>query len=517
MPFRGTATPRAGRARYAIGALFAVVAFFAIATDALAKTPHVNIVSQSGPPPGPIPANTSYYTTIQAAVNATRRNYGDWVLVEPGVYHEEVLVTGAHSGIYIRGMNRNTVILDGKHEPKPGGSNGILVEQANNVWIENLTARNFDRANEKGEGDPAGGGGNEIWWTGQKQGESDEQSGQNKARGWWGSYLTAYDDGLNGGYGIFAQHTHEGSWENIYASGFNDSGIYIGACWECKARVSKATMEYNAVGYSGSNSGGRLVIEKSVFRQNSAGIVPNGENPGDGPPPQNGKCNAHRPHSPYVKFSSTSIERCTVFKENLVTENNNLEVPANHSTEKAPWGVGVELPGDAADLVENNVITKNVNNGVLGFEYPNPFPPEEGCTQELEEKGACTRTIYFQLTGNKIANNTFEENGTSGAEFASDITLQGGIFPYHQHTSNNNCVSGNSLTGATFPANIEGTWGCQNTTTPPPNNGLAAIGYLVILSEQSALLRKPVGQPVPPPQETMPEPCKGVPSNPLCP
>ena len=498
MPLRGSISPRgalrAGRVRYVLGAALAIVAFCAMtATASAAKTPHVNIVSQSGPPEGPIPPNTSYYTTIQAAVNATRKNFGDWVLVEPGTYDEEVLVTSAHSGIHIRGMNRNTVILDGKGEAAPGGSNGIEVLKSNNVSIENMTARNYDRP------EPDGPEGNAFYWDG---GEDSEKIG---AHGWIGKYLTAYDTTLNGGYGIFTQNEKEGEWENVYASGYNDSGLYIGACWECKARVSKATIEYNAVGYSGSNSGGRLVIEKSTFRHNSAGIVPNGENPGDGPPPQNGVCDAHKPHSPYVKFTSTNIARCTIFKENLITENNDLEVPANPSTEKAPWGVGVELPGDAADLVENNVITKNVNNGVLGFEYPNPYPPEEG-----------SKTIYFQLTGNKIANNTFEENGTSGAEFASDITLQGGIYPYHSHTSVNNCVSGNTLTGATFPANIEGTWGCQNTTTPPPNNGLAAIGYLVILSEESAM-RKAVTQPAPPPQETMPEPCEGVPTNPLCP
>jgi hypothetical protein len=495
-----------GIARVALAVLIAALALAATASSALAKKPpHVNIVRQAGPPPGPIPANTSYYTTIQAAVNATRKNFGDWVLVEPGLYHEEVTVTGAHSGIHIRGMNRNTVILDGQHEPKPEGSNGIYIFKANNVSVENLTARNYDRA------EPDGSNGNEIWWMGAN--ENEEKEG---AHGWYGKYLTAYDDGLNGGYGIFAQHEKEGSWENIYASGFNDSGIYIGACWECKAHVSKATMEYNAVGYSGSNSGGQLVIEKSTFRHNSAGIVPNGENPGDGPPPQNGMCNAKRPHTPYHLFTSTSIARCTVIKENLVTENNDLEVPANPSTEKAPWGVGVELPGDMGDLVENNTITDNVNNGVLGFEYPNPYPPEE-CSKELEEKGICTRTIYFQFTGNKIADNTFANNGTSGAEFASDITLQGGIYPHGKFTSDNNCVSGNTLSGTTFPAEIEGTWGCQNTTTPPPNNGLAAIGYLVILSEESVLLRKAVGQPAPPPQETMPEPCEAVPSNPLCP
>jgi hypothetical protein len=499
-----------GRARYALGALLAVVAFGAMTGSAVAKlAPHIEIVSQSGPPEGPVPPNTSYFTTIQGAVNATRKETGDWVLIEPGLYHEEVLVTAAHSGIHIRGMNRNTVILDGQHETGPNGGNGILVKKANNVWIDNLTARNYDR------GTSTGSNGNEIWWSGSETDSNKET--KMSAHGWWGSYLTAYDDGLTGGYGIFTQHEKEGSWDHIYASGFSDSGIYIGACWECQAKVSNATVENNAVGYSGSNAGGRLVIEKSTFRHNSAGIVPNGENPGDGPPPQNGICNAKRPRTPYYLFTSTNIEHCFILKENLVTENNSLEVPANSSTEKAPWGVGVELPGDMGDLVENNTITNNVNNGVLGFEYPNPYPPSTGCTKELEEKGVCVRTIYFQLAGNKIANNTFVNNGTSGKEFASDITLQGGIYPHGKFTSDNNCVSGNSLTGATFPAAIEGTWGCQNTTTPPPNNGLAAIGYVVVLSEESAKLRKAVGQPAPPPQESMPEPCKGVPSNPRCP
>jgi hypothetical protein len=494
-------------------ALLAVGLFAVTATSAVAmKTPHVNIVRQSGPPGGPIPANTSYYTTIQAAVNATRKNAGDWVLIEPGTYTEEVTVSKEHSGIHIRGMDRNTVILDGQHKAKPGGSNGIYIFKANNVWVENLTARNYDRADSEGKPDPLGSGGNEIWWMGAN--ESEKKQG---AHGWWGSYLTAYDDGLNGGYGIFAQHMKEGSWENIYASGFNDSGIYIGACWECKARVSKATIEYNAVGYSGSNAGGNLVIEKSTFKHNSAGIVPNGENPGDGPPPQNGICHAKKPSSPYYLFTSTNIEHCFIVKENLVEDNNNLEAPANNSTSKAPWGVGIELPGDMGDLVENNTIVNNVNNGVLGFEYPNPYPPTPGCTKELEEKGTCVRTIYFQLAGNKIANNTFVNNGTSGKEFASDITLQGGIYPHGKYTSDNNCVSGNSLTGPTFPAAIEGTWGCGNATTPPPNNGLAGIGYVVVLSEESATLRKGVGQPAPGPQETMPEPCKAVPTNPLCP
>ena len=475
--------------RYALIAALAAIVFGLTAATALASKPHVNIVSQSGPPAGEIPSNTSYFTTIQAAVDASKAH--DWVLIEPGVYDEEVKVEKAQSGIFIRGMDRNSVILDGQHKPLPGGSNGIEVYEANNVWIENLTVRNFDRAT------PDGPGGNEIWWNG---GAESKRIG---AHGWYGSYLTAYDDGLDGGYGIFTNNETKGWWNEIYASGFNDSGMYLGACWECRAHISGATMEDNAVGYSGSNSGGELVIEKSTFRNNSAGIVPNSENPGDGPPPQDGRCNGHKPSNPTPRITTTELERCTVLKENLVTENNNLDAPANPSTAPAPWGVGIELPGDYADLVENNTITNNINNGVLGFEYPNPFPPTE-------------QTLYFALAGNKIADNTFTNNGFSKLPYAGDLTLQGGIFATKKSPSVDNCVSGNAFTDATYPAKIEEAWGCQNATTPAPNNGFGAVEYLLQLQAESEG-RESVAQPDPPAQPTMPEPCKGVPSNPLCP
>jgi hypothetical protein len=486
-----------GRARSAsiksghLGAVLALaaVAFAAMAGSALAVK--VNIVRQGEPPAGKIPHYVHYYKTIQAAVNGSTHN--DWVLIEPGVYTEEVKVTSAQQGLYIRGMDRNGVILDGQHKPKPEGSNGIEVFKTSFVWIENLTVRNFDRATASGPG------GNEIWWNG---GEGSNRIG---AHGWYGKYLTAYDDGLNGGYGIFTNNEKKGEWENIYASGFNDSGMYLGACPECEARINKATMENNALGYSGSNSGGNLVIENSTFSHNTDGIAPNSENPGDGPPPQNGACHPVKPyrkgHKQLPKFTSTEIERCTIFRNNVVAENNNLNAPDNPSTSAAPWGAGIELPGTYADLVEGNLIKNNPTNGVLGFEYPNPFPPQ-------------ANTIYFQLAGNRISNNTFEGNGYAGGAYAGDVLLQGGVFG--EQRSTNNCLSGNKFSAATYPANIEGTWGCQNTTTPNPQNGFGALGYLLELQAASES-RKPEPQPVPPAQPTMPNPCEGAPVNPLCP
>jgi ribosomal protein L24 len=479
----------------------AAIALVVVACGATASAAaaNVNIVRQ-GAPPEKVPPGTTYFTTIQKAVEASTA--GDWVLIEPGTYKEAVKVTSKQSGIWIRGMNRNTVIIDGQNKP----GNGIEIEMANNVWVENLTVKNFDTGCENC--------GNEIWWNG---GAGSAKIG---AHGWFGAYLTAYDTGLNGGYGIFTGNETEGSWKNIYASGFNDSGMYIGACQECKARVTGATMENNALGYSGSNSGGNLVIENSTFRNNSSGIVPNSENPGDPPPPQDGECNRpETPETPTPIITTTNIQRCTVIRNNLITENNNLTVPVNESTARAGFGTGVILPGDYADLIEQNVISKNANDGVFGIEFPNPFLPP---TFEFEEApGVIGHSIFFQLAGNKISNNQFLRNGhPHGGVFTGDVTLASGaneIFHGVESQSKNNCLSGNSFGDGTFPRGIQGTWGCQNNTTPNPGGGLAAYEYIQAAVLEAAALRKETGQPAPPPQPTMPNPCEGVPSNPLCP
>jgi len=274
-------------------------------------------------------------------------------------------------------------------------------------------------------------------------------------------------------------------------------------------------MENNALGYSGSNAGGKLVLEKSVYRRNLVGIAPNSENPGDGPPPQDGECgrpNIENP-DPTPIITSTNIPRCTIIRDNVISENNNLTVPVNGSTGVAPWGAGVELPGDYADLIEDNLITKNPTDGVLGFEYPNPFTPENGFEG----------TLFFQLAGNRVSNNVFSHNGAKGGPFTGDVALMGGfseVFGYPPSNSVNNCVSYNLLADATFPAKIQSTWGCQNKTTPSPGGGLPAVEYLVGLQLESNAIREarpPVGQPAPPPQPSMKNPCEDVPKNPLCP
>jgi hypothetical protein len=239
------------------------------------------------------------------------------------------------------------------------------------------------------------------------------------------------------------------------------------------------------------------VIENSIFRNNSIGLAPNSLNNDDQPPPQDGACNSGANNTPTPTFSSTAIQRCTIFRHNVVANNNNLTAPQDGGSQ-GPWGVGVILPGTYADLVQDNTITGNANYGVLGLEMPNPFPPTAS-------------TIYFQFAGNRIDGNTFSGNATNAANAQrADIGLEGGAFGSMQ--SVNNCLTGNKFKTA-IPADPEGTWGCQHVTTPNP--GATLVGeILALLNESSARHMK--GQKPPHAQPTMPHPCRGAPRNPLC-
>ena len=421
---------------------------------------------------------TGVFVTIQAGVDAAKS--GDWVLVDAGTYNESVVITTP--GIHLRGIDRNMVVVDGQHVV----GDGIVVMKADNVSIENLTVRDFDRPSLDGDH------GNQIWWNG------GDGSGMIGLHGWSGSYLTAYATGLLAGYGIFMSNSVSGSLDQVYASGFNDSGIYLGACRDCEATISHALVENNALGYSGTNAGGHIVVQDSTFQNNSNGIGPNSLNNDDKPPPQDGACNSGQNSSETPTFSSTNIDRCTIFKNNVVANNNNFSAPANSTAGSVPWGNGFVLIGTYADVVDSNTITGNSSAGILGFENPDPFP-------------VTSTTVFFQLSGNKISNNTFSGNATNTDPNAADIVLVGGLFGSRQST--NNCLTGNTL-AKTTPPDLATTWDCSNATTPSP--GGDAFNYILALQSASQA-RTPVAQPAPPPQTTMPDPCAGVPVNALCP
>ena len=70
--------------------------------------------------------------------------------------------------------------------------------------------------------------------------------------------------------------------------------------------------------------------------------------------------------------------------------------------------------------------------------------------------------------------------GNATAPGTADVALEGGVFG--TQNSVNNCFSGNTF-GTSSPADIEGTWGCQNTTTP--NGGDALFAEILKLVAQS--------------------------------
>jgi len=231
------------------------------------------------------------YQTIQEAVDAAQA--GDLVLIAPGTYREAVTVTT--DDIVIRGLDRNTVVLDGDYTL----DNGIRVVGAKHVAVENMTARNFRF--------------NGFFWTG--------------VDGYRGSYLTAI---RNGDYGIYAFDSTNGLFEHSLGTGSPDAGFYIGQCNPCNAVLDDVIGEHNGLGYSGTNSSGNLTIMNSTFRFNRAGIVPNS---GDG--------------------EKLAPQGQNVIVGNLVYDNNSTNSPAINAAMLA-MGNGILIAGGNENQIMRN-------------------------------------------------------------------------------------------------------------------------------------------------------------------
>ena len=480
------------------------------------------------------------YATLQAAVDAAHP--GDWILVGPGDYK----TTGGRSpaaapgspagvliqtpGLWIRGMNRNTVMIDGtkpgspecsnqasaqNYGPKgPSGAlglNGIMVWKADYVWVQNLTVCNF----LNGTG---GDTGNEIWWNG------GANSGRVGGWGFGGDYLNATSTYYGGeataaAYGIFSSDWSGGTWDNTYASNFNDSGYYIGACQSvCDQTVNHAWAEYNALGYSGSNSGGQLVIENSQFDQNEDGFDTNSQN-GDNPPPQDGEC----PNGGISPITHT--HSCWVFIDNYVHDNNNPNVPAAGSAAAGPVGTGMSLSGARDDTIMNNVFANNGAWGTILVPYPDNGPP---CTGGTNTPAAC----LFDEYGDAVIGNVYQHNGFFGNPTNGDIgagNLEPGptdCFGGNREVGGGDVTTSPPLAQTLYPA-------CTGATVPPDLNapfidevacdsesvqiGPVAGGAACLPGSNYPRLAHVVMHPLPSGLATMPDPCDGVPANPWCP
>ena len=245
---------------------------------------------------------TSAYSKIQDAVDAAKE--GDLILIGEGVYNESVTVTTSY--LTIRGINRNNVIIDGEFMRE----NGIQIYDTDGVTVENLSVRNFSL--------------NGVYWNG--------------AKGFRGSYLTVYN---NGDYGVYAFDSTDGVFNNIYASGHPDSGIYIGQCYPCNTLIYDNVVEGNALGYSGTNAGGHLYLYRNIWKDNMSGIVPNTLDSELNPP-----------------------GRETTIISNLVVDNNNYDAPTNRFG-LVERGMGIVVPGRVGDIIEKNIVINHDKYGIV--------------------------------------------------------------------------------------------------------------------------------------------------------
>jgi len=502
--------------------------------------------------------------TIQEAVKAA--SPGNWILIGPGDYKQssseqmpgavgddragaDIVITTPD--LHIRGMNRNEVMIDGTKPGHPecspeeaaqylgtpegsgySGNNGIVVYKAEDVWLQNFSACNFLSGNK--------GGGDEIWFDGA------QASGTQQMQAWWGTYVSATSTYWGGPekpsatYGVYADNVFGGPgvFDHTYASNMSDSGVYIGACPDCNTVVSNSQFEGNDLGYSGSNSGGHLILEHNEFDNNEEGVATTSQNNDDAPPPQNGACPEGK-ENPSPPPGAQRKDICWVMRNNRVVENNNGGTPTSGG---APGllGTGMTDAGGRNDLIVENTFAGNKAWGILAVTYPGieeeppsqvleAFPEDncrEGIKAGVEGKTVCD----FEPFANEVEGNTFADNGGFKNPSNGDIGEVAGPEP-KQLTD---CWHGNVEEGGGEPTSepkaIQTTHGTCSSPDLGGESAASVLGAQVVCdSRLEGECPSVPGEEYPRTEvkllslarmreqsPTMANPCEGVPNNPWC-
>ena len=278
---------------------------------------------------------------------------GDVILLDRGIYPGDVVVSEVVRDITIRGVDRNAVILHGEDVRE----NAIYVE-GDGVTLENMTAHNFQ--------------GNGFYWEGVER--------------FAGRYLTVYNVGL---YGIYAIQSRGGLFEHSLVSGAADAAFYIGEFDPCDAVLTDLTARLSAVGYSGTNASGNVVVQNSRWELNGAGILPNSYDVGLAQPPQRGGR----------------------FTGNIVVGSGTADVPVN--TPLGGFrGIGIGIAGGSENLVQNNIVEGSARYGIAVFStvdaHENIWVPEEN--RVTSNRVRASGVADLALAAGSGAANCFERN-----------------------------------------------------------------------------------------------------------
>lgn len=287
---------------------------------------------------------------VQSAVEAAQP--GEVILLDRGTYPGGVIVPEEVRDITIRGVDRNAVIFNGGDVRE----NAIYVE-GDGVALENMTAHNFK--------------GNGFYWEG--------------VEGFTGRYLTVYNVGL---YGIYAIESRGGLFEHSLVSGAADAAFYIGECNPCDTVLTNLTARLSAVGYSGTNASGNLVVKDSRWELNGAGILPNSYDVGIAEPPQRG-----------ARFTG-----------NVVRGSGTVDVPVN--TPLGGFrGIGIGIAGGSDNIVGNNTVEGSARYGIAVFSTVDPentWTPEGNRISSNNVRGSGVADLALAAGSGEA--NCFEEN-----------------------------------------------------------------------------------------------------------
>jgi hypothetical protein len=281
----------------------------------------------------------------------------------------------------------------------------------------------------------------------------------------------------------------KGQLDHIYAAGSPDAGVYIGQCFPCDAVIDQIVSEHNGLGYSGTNSGGNLLIINSTFRNNRAGIVPNSGS-----------------------YELCYPERQTTIVGNIVHSNNQPDTPAIDVALLA-MGNGILSAGGVQNVVERNLVFDHDKSGIglVPFleEDPNDdmpavdewdMPCTEAKQQPVNDPGGA---LLWDSQQNRVIGNVLDDNRVADilvASVSTDVSTLG------------NCALGNTFT-LSLPKNIETLAPCDGTGSGDWKDGEYNIAAWLGEERPPSVDWKTATLPALEPQENMPD-AATAPANP---
>lgn len=242
--------------------------------------------------------------SIQGAVD--QASPGDLILIDPGVYTEEVVISTPD--LVIRGRDRNTVFVDGVH----GFATGITV-RADGVAIENLTIRNY-----LADGISVG---------------TDDPAGIDRFRAF---HVTTSNTGDNG---IALRGVTNAEVRQGWHSGHGGSGVLVSECTQCSTLITATLAEYSAKGFNIVGAMDGVSVFSSTARNNRVGIL--------------------------IEDSPTQPTTGAVVAANVVLNNGFLDTPNNDPAIDRGFGVGIQIGGTVSSTVVANYVAGNSRTGIL--------------------------------------------------------------------------------------------------------------------------------------------------------